>query len=426
MKWNKIHTLLFFSFLCVLLSGCQTYKESMSYASYDPIESKLPAMAVTWKSPKENPMGYDYSRMKQAFLNEVKANCVEEPTDSIYGTVEAELEYYNEDANMGFPMLSGLTFFSLNLLGMPILAGELEAHLCVRIYDSNNHVVKKYRYSKSMSTAMGLYYGKSPNVLSNNIGKALAEEIKNDLRCDATGLLPSLATKAFYPLGTQAGKHIQKAMEFSERGKYQEALSELEKADRSKDLCPETEKLMDGLYQAIFKAQQIEKQEKAEMWTAIGAAVAATAATATAIAASTGGSSSKSSKATAPTAAKNISTNATSSSASSKSNDDDWDDSIDNVKINCLECHGSGKCRFFGVGSRTIHCGGSGECPECHGKKVFECDVCDGTGLDKHEGKCRRCNGKKHYDCSVCNGTGNCTNCNGTGKCQRCNGTGKE
>lgn len=151
-------------------------------------------------------------------------------------------------------------------------------------------------------------------------------------------------------------------------------------------------------------------------------------------------------------------------------------------RIECSDCHGSGKCPrshsdnnnscvrcdgsgkincivgFYSVCSGTVecictdgkcgnckdgdgtdkcgHCEGTGvtgvyeqPCSNCEGSGKKGCNTCDGTqrciycnGLNgtAHE----ECKGTGKVDCEICNGTGTCLTCNKTGKCASCVGNG--
>ena len=100
---------------------------------------------------------------------------------------------------------------------------------------------------------------------------------------------------------------------------------------------------------------------------------------------------------------------------------------------------------------KCANCGGSGECPGCHGGKD-QCPACDGTGNEVCQNcdtngmqTCPNCHGSgKDSGCPVCRGSGQdycgrcggsgvdqgqvCVDCGGTGKvkCEQCNGTGQD
>ena len=83
-------------------------------------------------------------------------------------------------------------------------------------------------------------------------------------------------------------------------------------------------------------------------------------------------------------------------------------------KVPCSLCHGSGQMPDGQA------------CPECRGKKMVDCPVCQGVGRIerphqeqwiKHR-QCPTCGGKRYVDCPYCHGTKNrvCPQCGGKGR----------
>lgn len=83
-------------------------------------------------------------------------------------------------------------------------------------------------------------------------------------------------------------------------------------------------------------------------------------------------------------------------------------------------------------------CGGSGECPYCHGGKdpcpackgtgYETCPMCDKNGLD-HGETCHTCGGSHKYLCTHCKGKKtavDCPSCGGMLKCPDCKGSGTQ
>lgn len=392
----------------------------MSVAKVDPIHQKLPPMEVVWKDSSN----MFSSTIRNILLSEIRTNCVENIRDSISGRIEVELRQVDRFENMGLPMLSGFTIFSLNLVGMPFTTNKVEANVCLSLYDNNNTLIKSYNYSKRSKGPLAFYYGKTQRVHENIVGRLIASDFKEDLNRDAQTLCGYLNDKVYYPMGTEAGKHILLAQDFFEDGKYKNALAELELAKQCGDINAYNEEVLNDLYAKAYSRRQAQLQQRAQTWAAVGAGLAvAGAATATTIATSKNSSSTVVSPGLSN--AGNSSNEAITRGLSRQSknsdgnNDEEKDEDIRDVKVKCHECGGSGKCRASGtVEARTTRCGGSGKCPMCNGsgRTHNKCPKCKGDG-------CSKCDDTGYTECTGCEGSGECDHCGGSGKCPKCGGS---
>ncbi len=172
------------------LSSCQLYKTGMEQAQNDPIPMKLSNLDYEFTS--ENVSGGNPQFIDNMVRSEVRKNIIQEGEGQICGTIAVNCNKMYVKQNLALAGISGGTFFSLNLLGMPITTSKADIGLEFTIKDVNNKTIKTYTYSKSGKAALGLYYGKNVNVLVIDITRDLIKQFKRDLTNEASNLMAQL------------------------------------------------------------------------------------------------------------------------------------------------------------------------------------------------------------------------------------------
>jgi len=252
----------------------------MSYATESPIATKLPAMRVTFSESEFVPFPYR-PQMREILLDEIRKNCTTGLSDSIAGRIDVELIDAKLDDSYSLALLFGLSLGTLNVLGLPMRAPKVTADVKIHIYDSNNNELKTYRYYSRVKSVTGLYYGKTVSAVSNDVGRDIADKFKKDLNNDACELNKRLLTKTYYPLGTENGQHIEKALVLCTDYNYKKALEELKKARQSNAISEQALKIYDEVYNIASSGRQEQVRENAQMWATIGSAVVSSTLSAT-------------------------------------------------------------------------------------------------------------------------------------------------
>lgn len=173
-----------------LVSGCVTFKPSMLRVENDPIPEKLHKLSVITPSIQLGNVttikyqNYDFT----LFQRELETNLMDKTVGRNYGTIEMVFISQQQKAGVGFLILSAITCFTINILGLPISREKITNEYEFRIYDINNNEIAKYNYFAEAKSANGLYYGKSQDVLIIEIVKQVLEDFKNDLERDAASI----------------------------------------------------------------------------------------------------------------------------------------------------------------------------------------------------------------------------------------------
>lgn len=173
-----------------LVSGCVTFKPSMLRVENDPISEKLHKLSVITPSTQLGNVttikyqNYDFT----LFQRELETNLMDKTVGRNYGTIEMVFISQQQKAGVGFLILSAITCFTINILGLPISREKITNEYEFRIYDINNNEIAKYNYFAEAKSTNGLYYGKSQDVLIIEIVKQVLEDFKNDLERDAASI----------------------------------------------------------------------------------------------------------------------------------------------------------------------------------------------------------------------------------------------
>lgn len=186
----KTYHLILAAIAMCLVSGCVTFKASMLRVENDPIPEKLHKLAVITPSTQIGNVrtiksqNYDFT----LFQRELETNLMDRTAGRNYGTIEMILISQRNQYGTGLAVISGLTCFTLNILGFPIYRTKITNEYEFRIYDVNDNEIAKYNYFAQARSAMGFYYGKSADVLVIDVVKQVLEDFKNDLERDAASI----------------------------------------------------------------------------------------------------------------------------------------------------------------------------------------------------------------------------------------------
>ena len=208
----KTYHLILAAIAMCLVSGCVTFKPSMLRVENDPIPEKLHKLAVITPSTQVGNVrtiksqNYDFT----LFQRELETNLMDRTPGKNYGTIEMVFISQQQKAGVGFIIPSSITCFTINILGFPISRPKITNEYEFRIYDINNNEIAKYNYYAEAKSAIGLYYGKSPDVLTIEVVKQVLADFKNDLERDAASInrqLELAMNPGAVPVGDGSRKH---------------------------------------------------------------------------------------------------------------------------------------------------------------------------------------------------------------------------
>lgn len=172
-----------------LLSSCTIYKSTMSEASQNPLGQKLPKMDIEFYA--NNVRGANVDFIKNIIRNEITHNIISN-TGRQRGTIEVNCERVILKQNLAIAALSGGTFFTLNLLGMPFTTSKVDMVISFKILDEKGTVVDTYQYSTVKHSALGFYYGKDASVCVVEAAKELTRKFRDAVDAKTSTLLAKL------------------------------------------------------------------------------------------------------------------------------------------------------------------------------------------------------------------------------------------
>ena len=182
--------LVIFAALSCMFASCVSYNEAMSDPTNNPIREKLPKMDIDWYSGG-NIQGVDVDFVKNIIRGEINQNIISS-TGQKTGKIEVNCERIRLSQNFGLAYLSGLSLFSLNILGMPITITNVDMTLSFKILTPNDEVVENYRYSTKKSSPVALYYGKAAPVVVVDATKEIMNRFRNDINADSEKIISKL------------------------------------------------------------------------------------------------------------------------------------------------------------------------------------------------------------------------------------------
>lgn len=174
--------------LSILFSSCQTlFNPSMLKVKKEPIPILLKKLDISRPIEQVNNTKTisTSAPVFTIFERNLEINWMETESDRTYGKIEIINISANNKFPFLFPFLSGLTLFSLNLLGMPLYEQKFSAEYDVIITDTNGKRVQKYNYIGNSKTTYGFYYGKDGSTVGIEAIKDVMAQLNSDLARDA-------------------------------------------------------------------------------------------------------------------------------------------------------------------------------------------------------------------------------------------------
>lgn len=185
------------TFLIVSFSSCTMYQETMTKTSYPPVSKKIPNMAVEAKATCVM-AGEDFNIMEKTIKDELLTNVISTET-SQKGSMEIICDKYALKSSFIIPYLSGLSLFSLNLIGFPISSVGIDTRLKFNIYDDSHNLIKNYSYDVTDKSMMGFYYGKGGRVVLVDVTKKALADFRKDIERDAQYITEKLNSGSILP-----------------------------------------------------------------------------------------------------------------------------------------------------------------------------------------------------------------------------------
>ncbi|HIT49216.1 MAG TPA: hypothetical protein IAC34_06970 [Candidatus Coprenecus stercoripullorum] len=173
------------------VSGCTAYKAGMEQAKYDPIQYRLPKMQCVF-TPSTSVHMLDAGFVERAVRSEIETNIMEQNGPSM-GILEVKCERVQSKSGLFLPILSGITLWSANLLGMPFNAGKLSVDLSFVIKDLSGNIIREYDYSRNGKWISAIYYGEDASVRLLELCRSIMNEFKEDLVKDYSWISGALS-----------------------------------------------------------------------------------------------------------------------------------------------------------------------------------------------------------------------------------------
>ncbi len=203
--------LLLIATVCCVLSSCTTYKAVMSEASKDPITNKLPKMELDWYQGDIKGANFDF--VKNIINNEINSNIIS-TTGKKQGTIEVNCKKLHLKINGGLTALSGLTCYTINILGFPFASVKVDMTLEFKILDIEGAVLDSYEYSAATGGPLGIYYGKDGAVCMVDATKEIMKKFRDNINSNTTTLIAKLESahnpKTTYYVNAQVPTDINK------------------------------------------------------------------------------------------------------------------------------------------------------------------------------------------------------------------------
>jgi len=185
MKINKSISLFL---LLILLSSCHTlFNPSMLQVQKKPLPVLLKNMEIS--KPAElvnNTKTVTVSTpVFTLFERNLETNWMEIDSNIKYGRIEIIQISTNSKIPLLFPILTGLSFYTFNLLGMPIFTQTFSVEYDINIFDVNGKRIKKYNHFGSSKNTYGFYYGRKGFVVEIDAIKEVIKQLDDDLMHDS-------------------------------------------------------------------------------------------------------------------------------------------------------------------------------------------------------------------------------------------------
>ena len=183
----------------VALSSCTTYKESMVKTTNPPLLHKLPIAQLDVKASCFI-QGEDLNIIEKTIRDEMENNILSSENCSNNVRIEAICDKYALSESLLFPILSGASLFTLNVVGMPIFKHRFDVRFKFDIIDNNDKVIKSYKYNVTDKSVVGFYYGRNERVVLVDVTKKAITDFRKDIERDALYITEKISTRSELPM----------------------------------------------------------------------------------------------------------------------------------------------------------------------------------------------------------------------------------
>lgn len=183
----------FFLIAVFVIAGCRSYQPMMLEPEKKPIDPKLPALQLYTGDEYQNQIiGQEEFHM---FREEMETNIMD-PYGDKYGSAFYSSRVLDSNGGWGWFLASGLTLYTINLLGFPMMVVSKEVEVEVRIVDLQGRLLGKYAGRGKGQATYALYFGYDEDsayrkILNESVGTAL-EKVREKIRADSEHLRTKL------------------------------------------------------------------------------------------------------------------------------------------------------------------------------------------------------------------------------------------
>lgn len=177
--------------LVYILSSCSAYIPLTPEPSENPIAQKLPKMEIEYYGGDIQGANDYVSFVNNIARNEINKNIIA-ASGVKQGSIEVCCEKLHLRENLGFAVLSGITLFTANILGMPITITNIDMTLSFNILDKTGNIIDSRKYSVHKKNVMGLYYGKPFGECLVEATKDIMQRYRDDLNSNSSNIIAKL------------------------------------------------------------------------------------------------------------------------------------------------------------------------------------------------------------------------------------------
>ena len=191
--------------LAFLLSSCKSFDPAFLNPSGDPFNPKLPAMEAQVENNLVaiiNSSGQTVGASPQdvqTLWNREAAEIITDAYSDKQGYLLLKVNTIETKGNFLYPILSGLTLWTINLFGVPTMGGKSTVEVQIDVMDLNRKLIGSYRASATKKMHTGMFsktnYKEFPRVLYLLTVKEAIQEAKKKMQPDLDRLTKQLGKK---------------------------------------------------------------------------------------------------------------------------------------------------------------------------------------------------------------------------------------
>jgi len=177
----------------IMMIGCRSYQPIMMEPETDPINPQLPALQLYSGDEYQNQfIARDEFHM---FREEMETNIIN-PYGDKYGSAFYSSRTLDSNDGWGWFLASGMTLYTINLVGFPLMVMSREVEVEVRILDLQGRLIGAYTGTGKGRATLALYYGYDElsirrKILDESVGQAL-EVVREKIDADSERLKTQL------------------------------------------------------------------------------------------------------------------------------------------------------------------------------------------------------------------------------------------